>query len=97
MADIQKFDLGSDYTEQKLVENLTALFLLTKDQPVTEPITFYDTFDWRLYKKSLLLCQTGNVFLLHEMMLCSGRLLAANRSLRKIFQKAHSNPVLNHC
>lgn len=67
MEGIQKFDLGSNYTEQKLVKELAELFLLAKDQHVTDPITFYDTFDWRLYKKSLLLTQSGNVFFLREL------------------------------
>ena len=49
------YDLGSHYTEQDLVEGLTEVYMLANDQPITERLIFYDTFDWRIYKKSLIL------------------------------------------
>lgn len=62
------FNLGNDYNEHALINVLSETFSVTKGQSVTEMITLYDSFDWRLYKKSLLLYQSGSVFFLYNLL-----------------------------
>jgi CHAD domain-containing protein len=35
-------------------------YVLKAENPVEAEVTFYDTFDWRLFNKSMVLCQSGN-------------------------------------
>ena len=52
----KEFYISNDYTEQALISELETKFLLVKDQTImTNSLVFFDTFDWRLFKKSLLL------------------------------------------
>lgn len=67
MKDANMFAVSSNYTEEKLVEVLESKFLLQKDQSKTEPTVLFDTFDWRLFKASLLLYQSGDeLILVHQ-------------------------------
>ena len=56
-----------EVTEQAIVDTLTRVFSIRQDQPVTEQLTFFDTFDWRLFTKSLLLYQSGHALVLRQL------------------------------
>ena len=60
------FNVSHKYTEQTLFEALEPRFSIIKGQSITERLTFFDTFDWRLFKAALVLYQTGNKLVLQK-------------------------------
>jgi len=60
------FAVSSEYTEENLVEALKSKFLIQKGQSKIEHCIFFDTFDWRLFKASLLLYLSGDELILGQ-------------------------------
>jgi CHAD domain-containing protein len=59
-----KFNLPSGYDAQQLISSLADQYTVKKDLYHSEIIRFYDTFDWRLFNKSLVLYESrGRLFL----------------------------------
>ena len=61
-----KFNLPYEYDEQKLVKALAEHYPLKKEASVTAQLTYYDTFDWRLYNNSLELYETEKELFLKQ-------------------------------
>jgi len=61
-----KFNLPDEYNEQKLVKALTEHSPLKKEASITEKLTYYDTFDWRLYNSSLVLYESEKELFLNQ-------------------------------
>jgi len=72
MRDNLKFSLPHGYKEQQLISELSDHFAIKKGRSISESIAMYDTFDWRLFNKSLVLSVSGNKLFF----------------LRKLFQRA---------
>jgi len=72
----KEFDISNDYTEEALIGELGKNFDIVKDQTAVNRLVFFDTFDWRLFKESLLLykseselflrCFSDNEILFHQ-------------------------------
>jgi len=62
-----KFDLPSGYDEQQLISSLADQYAIKKDLYHSEIIIFYDTFDWRLFNKSLVLYESRRKLCLREL------------------------------
>ncbi len=67
MKKTEAFNTDVNYTEDEVIEALAGTFSMSKSQPETKTFTIYDTFDWRLYKASLLLCQSEKEYFLCEL------------------------------
>jgi CHAD domain-containing protein len=65
MDDRLHFGLTSEHNQQWLESILVDDYIATAEKPVEACLVFYDTFDWRLFRKSLALYHTG-----HELVLC---------------------------
>lgn len=50
-----------------VIDFLDPEFTYRKSHPEHDKVTFYDTFDWRFYKKKLSLCRVGQQFRLQEL------------------------------
>ncbi|MBN2061444.1 MAG: CHAD domain-containing protein [Deltaproteobacteria bacterium] len=55
----QKFDLDSGYDVQSLIKLISDQYAIKKGRKKFAGIVFYDTFDWRLFNKSLVLYESG--------------------------------------
>lgn len=62
-----KFNLPKGYKEQQLISQLADQYTIKKEPAVFESLTFFDTFDWRLFNKSLVLYQSGNKLFLRKL------------------------------
>ncbi len=62
-----KFALPQDYDERLFIKNLAEQFSIKEDTNDAGKKTFYDTFDWRLYKKSLVLTFANNRLTLQQL------------------------------
>jgi len=58
--------LPDEYDEQKLVKILAEHYPLKQEASVTENLTYYDTFDWRLYNNSLVLYESEKELFLNR-------------------------------
>jgi CHAD domain-containing protein len=67
MRNNEKYNLPDGFDERKFMRGLTEQYALKKMPAITERITIYDTFDWRLFNKSLVLCTCGNKLLLRKL------------------------------
>jgi hypothetical protein len=61
-----RFDLPGKYDEQKLVEALAEYYPLKNEAPVSAKLTYFDTFDWRLYNNLLVLHMSENKLFLSQ-------------------------------
>jgi hypothetical protein len=50
-----KYNLPDGYDEKRFIRNLAVQFTPKKEPTIAERICFFDTFDWRLFNKSLVL------------------------------------------
>lgn len=57
-------NLAQRDSEQRLIGALSDHYLIIKEESRTETLTFLDTFDWRLFRTSLLLYQAGSDLIL---------------------------------
>jgi len=62
-----KYKLPDDSDKQLTVRKLADQFAIKKEPTVDEKFTIYDTFDWRLYNKSLVLYGTGHRLFLRKL------------------------------
>jgi len=54
MRDSLKFNLPDGYKVQQLISELADQYAIKKEPAISERFAIYDTFDWRLFNKSLL-------------------------------------------
>ena len=62
-----KFRLPKEVDLHQLIDQLAADYLIREDASASEAFTIYDTFDWRLFNKSLVLFRVGNRFCLRRL------------------------------
>jgi CHAD domain-containing protein len=67
MRNNEKFNLPDGFDEKKFMRGLADQYAIKKAPLISERITFYDTFDWRLFNKSLVLYTSGNKLLLRKL------------------------------
>ena len=63
----QHLKLPDGFSIGQLEAILAEGFAFLVEEPLSERLTFYDTFDWRLYNKSLTLHQSGQELLLRHL------------------------------
>ncbi|MGD9151593.1 MAG: CHAD domain-containing protein, partial [Desulfobacterales bacterium] len=63
----QKFNLPDGYDEKRLIDQLAAQYAIKKTSPVADKLSLYDTFDWRLLNKSLILYSSANRLILRKL------------------------------
>jgi CHAD domain-containing protein len=62
-----RFRLPSGHDIQRSIGLLDDLYSIKRGLEKSERISFYDTFDWRLFNKSLVLYQAGNTLCLRQL------------------------------
>jgi hypothetical protein len=62
-----KFSLPDDYEQQQLIGDLTDHYAIKTGRTVLKSMAIYDTFDWRLFNKSLVLYASENKLLLRKL------------------------------
>ena len=62
-----KYNLPDGYDEKQLIRNLADQYTLKKEPAIAERIRFFDTFDWRLFNKSLVLYGSGSKLFLRKL------------------------------
>ena len=62
-----KFSLPEDRSQQQLINALAEYYAIKQEQSVLKNLAIYDTFDWRLFNKSLVLYTYGNMFFLRKL------------------------------
>ena len=62
-----KLNFPDGYGEQQLISELVDHYSIKKDRSVFDSFVIYDTFDWRLFNKSLVLYTSGNVLVLRKL------------------------------
>jgi len=62
-----KFNLPDGYKQQQLISELAGPYAIKKESAISESFAIYDTFDWRLFNKSLVLYQSGNKLFLRKL------------------------------
>ncbi len=62
-----KFNFPDGYDERQFIIKLTDHYSIKKDQSIVDSFTIYDTFDWRLFSKSLVLYESGNNLFLRKL------------------------------
>jgi CHAD domain-containing protein len=76
MLDNLKFMVPEDFEVQQFIGQLADQYVIKKEPAVVEKFTIYDTFDWRLFNKSLILHSAGNTLFLRK--------LAKNKILQSV-------------
>jgi CHAD domain-containing protein len=61
------FSLPDGFDEQRFIDSLSERFAIQETRPLSEKTAFYDTFDWRLFNKSLVLYSSGNALFLRKL------------------------------
>ena len=62
-----QFSFPDGYDEQQLMSDLADHYSTKKERFVSESMAIYDTFDWRLFNKSLVLYESGNKLVLRKL------------------------------
>ena len=62
-----KFTSPKEYDQGKFIRELQDQYLIQQEKTLSEHYVYYDTFDWRLYNKSLILCSTAQTLLLQSL------------------------------
>ena len=62
-----KFRLPEEVDLHQFIDQLAADYVIREEASETENFTIYDTFDWRLFKKSLVLFRVGNQLCLRRL------------------------------
>ena len=70
-----KYKFPDGFDEKQFIGKLADQYALKEEPAPTERFSFFDTFDWRLFNKSLVLFRSGNSLFLrklakHEIMYC---------------------------
>ena len=64
--DVQ-FTLPEDFNQHEFIRELQDRYCIQQEKTFREHCVYYDTFDWRLYNKSLVLCSTAQTLLLQSL------------------------------
>jgi len=67
MGNNLKFILPDHYDVLKMSGELPAHYSIKKEPIIAENYAFFDTFDWRLFDKSLVLYESGNTLFLRKL------------------------------
>ena len=67
MRDNLKFRLPNGFNRKKFISDLAEHFAIKKEPTVVENFTIYDTFDWRLFHKSLVFYTSGSKLFLRKL------------------------------
>jgi CHAD domain-containing protein len=67
MINDQKFNLPDSLDEKQFIRQLVDQYPIKKEPTVTEKFEIFDTFDWRLFNKSLILQLSGNSLFLRKL------------------------------
>jgi CHAD domain-containing protein len=62
-----KYTLPDGHNKQHFIAELAERYTIKKEPAVAERLTIYDTFDWRLFNKSLVLYASGNRLFLSKL------------------------------
>jgi len=62
-----KFNIPDGYKVQQLISELADQYAIKKEPVISESFAIYDTFDWRLFNKSLVLYRSGNRLYLRKL------------------------------
>ena len=62
-----QFTPPKDYDQGAFIRDLQDQYLIQQEKTLSERYVYYDTFDWRLYNKSLILCSTAHTLLLQSL------------------------------
>ena len=62
-----KFDLPDGHDEKQIIQQLADTYAIEKEPAVAGRFTIYDTFDWRLFNKSLILHSSGSKLFLRKL------------------------------
>jgi CHAD domain-containing protein len=62
-----KFLLPDGYNTKQLITELSKVYTIKTERPVLKRMAIYDTFDWRLFNKSLVLTVFGKSLLLRKL------------------------------
>ncbi len=62
-----QYILPDRYNQKLLINDLTNDYIIKKEQSILTSITYYDTFDWRLFYKSLVLFESENRLFLRKL------------------------------
>ncbi len=62
-----KYNLPDNYNKQQLIKELSGHYTIKKESMLAEKITICDTFDWRLFNKSLVLYASGRRLFLRKL------------------------------
>jgi CHAD domain-containing protein len=62
-----KYTLPEGYNQQHFIDELAAHYSIGVESAIDERVTIYDTFDWRLFNKSLVLYTSGNRLFLRKL------------------------------
>jgi CHAD domain-containing protein len=63
----QKYTLPDSHNKQLFIDDLAKLYTIKKEPAVAERLTICDTFDWRLFNKSLVLYACENRLFLRKL------------------------------
>ncbi|MCP4669843.1 MAG: CHAD domain-containing protein [Desulfobacula sp.] len=59
--------LPDKYDQQNLINDLTGDYMVKKEQSMLKCMAYYDTFDWRLFNKGLVLFESENKLFLRRL------------------------------
>ena len=62
-----KYRFPDGYDIGRLIRELADRYRVRAERSRSETISFYDTFDWRLYRRSLVLCTAGSRLFLRKL------------------------------
>ncbi|MGD8946335.1 MAG: hypothetical protein PVI62_06720, partial [Desulfobacterales bacterium] len=62
-----KYTLPDGYNKQDLINEFADHYTIKKESAVARRLTIYDTFDWRLFNKSLVLYASGKRLFLRKL------------------------------
>jgi CHAD domain-containing protein len=67
MRNTIKFNLSNDDLESQIIDHLATQHPMKKETTINGPLTYYDTFDWRLFNKSLVLFTSQDRLILRKL------------------------------
>ena len=62
-----RFTRSKVYKYREVIQEMQERYRIQQDKTYSEHYVYYDTFDWRLYNKALILCSTGHTLLLQSL------------------------------
>ena len=62
-----KFDLPDGHDIKQIIHQLADKYTIKREPSVAKRFTIYDTFDWRLFNKSLILHSSGSKLFLRKL------------------------------